>query len=120
MKYMMLIYGNEELWSSFDEAQFTALVRDTDAHNRAHFASGELLGAYGVADPVACKQVRVRDGARVVTDGPYLETKEYLGSFSIYDCESEERAIEIAADMPSARYVPIEIRPLMHDGSEKV
>lgn len=120
MKYMMLIYGNEEIWSSFTPEQFEVLVRDTDAHNRAHFASGELLGAYGVADPAACKQVRAGDRGRVVTDGPYLETKEYLGSFSIYDCETEERAIEIAASMPSARHVAIEIRPLMHDGSEKM
>ena len=52
-----------------------------------------------------------------VTDGPYAEAKEYLGSFTIVDCDSLERALEIAAANPAARYVGVEIRPLMHEAS---
>jgi hypothetical protein len=59
--------------------------------------------------------VRVTDGAPVVTDGPYAEAKEYLGSFTIVDCDSPERALEIAARNPSARHWGIEVRPLMHE-----
>ena len=117
MKYMLIIYGNDEVWGRFGEADFAALVRDTDAHNTALFASGELIGAYGVADAVMAKQVRREDRGTVVTDGPYIETKEYIGSFSIVDVVDEARAIEIAAAMPSARFVPIEIRPLMHEAA---
>jgi hypothetical protein len=120
MKYMLLIYGNDEIWSSFTREDFAQIVRETDAHNAALFASGELIGAYGVADQVQAKTVRVSDGLPVVTDGPYLEAKEYLGSFYVVDCESLERAIEIAAEMPSAKFVEIEIRPIMHEGGTEM
>jgi hypothetical protein len=120
MKYMLLIYGNEEIWSSFTKEDFERLVRETDAHPAALFASGELIGAYGVADQVQAKTVRMRDGAPAVTDGPYLEAKEYIGSFYIVDCESLERAIEIAAEMPSAELTEIEIRPLMHEAGAEM
>jgi hypothetical protein len=114
---MLIIYGNDEIWGRFGEVDFAELVRDTDAHNHALFASGELLGAYGVADAVMAKQVRRQAQGAVVTDGPYLETKECIGSFSIIDVADEARAIEIAAAMPSARFVAIEIRPLMHEAA---
>lgn len=115
MKYMLLIYGNEDTWSSLPPDEWDRLVAETDAHNRALFDSGELVGAWGVAEPVDAKMVRVRDGAEIVTDGPFLETKEYLGSFTIVDCESLERALEIAAANPSARMGGIEVRPLLHE-----
>lgn len=117
MKYMLLIYGNDEIWSSFTPQQFEELVRDTDAHNTALFASGELIGAYGVADDLNAKVVRSRDGATVVSDGPYMEAKECIGSFSIVDCDSLERALEIAANMPTARFSQVEVRPLMHEAA---
>ena len=103
MKYMLLIYGNEELWSSFPEEEFARGHRgDRRARQQELRASGEFIGAYGVADQVNAKTVTLVDGAPVVTDGPYLEAKEYLGSFDIVDCESLERALEIAAEMPCA------------------
>lgn len=117
MKYMLLIYGNDEIWSSLEPEAMQELVRDTDAHNAALFASGELVGAYGVADQVQAKQVSTAEGAPVVSDGPYIEAKEYIGSFSIVDVDSEERALEIAAAMPSSRLTPIEVRPILHEGA---
>jgi len=117
MKYMRLIYGNEENFSSIAPAEFDEIVRETDALNRALLESGELIGAYGVADEINALVVRVRDGATAVTDGPYAEAKEQLASFTIVDCESPERALEIAAANPAARYVGVEIRPLMHEAS---
>ncbi len=118
MKYLLMIYGNDELWSSFPEEDMQKVVAETDAQNTELFASGELIGAYGVADQAMAKTVQLVDGQRVVTDGPYLEAKEYLGSFDIVDCESEERAYEIAADMPFARYGKVEVRPLMHEAAQ--
>jgi hypothetical protein len=118
MKYLLMIYGNEELWSSFPEEDMQTLVAETDAQNTELFASGELIGAYGVADQEMAKTVQLVDGQRVVTDGPYIEAKEYLGSFDIVDCESEERAYEIAAANPFARYGQVEVRPLMHEAAQ--
>jgi len=117
MKYLMAIYENDETFGKFAPDHWEQIIKATDAHNASLFASGELIGAYGVLDQREAKQVRLADGDVIVTDGPYIEAKEYLGSFYVVDCESLERAIEIAAEMPSASFVPIEIRPLMNEGA---
>lgn len=115
MKYMLLIYGNEEAFSSVGAEAFAEIVRETDALNQELFESGELVGAYGVDDQVNAKVVRAAGGTPVVTDGPYAEAKEYLGSFTIVDCDSLERALEIAARNPAARHWGVEVRPLTHE-----
>jgi len=120
VKYMLLIYGNEELWSSFPQETLTELIRQTNALQQELRESGEFVGAYGVADQVNAMTVRLDDGVPVVTDGPYLEAKEYLGSFDIIDCESLERALEIAARVPFARYGSVEVRPLMHESAPEM
>jgi hypothetical protein len=118
MKFLMAIYGNDEKWASVGPDELPKLIEATDAHNKALVDSGELIGAFGVAEPVNAKTVRIApDGTRVVSDGPYIETKEYLGSFYVVDCDSLERALEIAAEMPSATFAEIEVRPLMHGGT---
>ena len=117
MKYMLLIYGNEANWRSIGKDEFDEIVRRTDALNQELLASGELVGAYGVADQLMSKVVRVADGAPAVTDGPFAEAKEYLGSFTIVDVESLDRALEIAAANPAAAYVGVEVRPIMHEAN---
>ncbi len=112
MKYMLLIYG-EENFTSMDPRELAELVRQTDALNRELFESGELVGAYGVADGAASKVVRATGGPPAVTDGPYAEAKEHLASFTIVDCDSLDRALEIAARNPAARYVGVEVKPLL-------
>jgi hypothetical protein len=117
---MLLIYGNEELWQSFPEDEFAKVIQETDALQQELRESGEFVGAWGVADQVQAKCVRLVDGVPAVTDGPYIEAKEYLGSFDIVDCESEERALEIAAKVPFARVGKVEVRPLMHEAATDV
>jgi hypothetical protein len=115
MKYMLLIYGNENLWTTMEPDRRSELIRRTDALNRELFESGELVGAFGVADQVDAKMVRTDDGAPAVTDGPFLEAKEYLASFTIVDCENLERALEIAARNPASEFVGVEVRPISHE-----
>ena len=119
MKYMLIIYGNEELWNSVEPAEQQRLFAAFDEFNKAHYASGELLGAYGMADPAASKLVRLRDGQPAVTDGPYLETKEHLASWYLIDVDSEQRALEIAAALPSAVYQSAEVWPILHEASRE-
>ncbi|MER7900488.1 YciI family protein [Streptomyces sp. NPDC096046] len=59
----------------------------------------------------------LQDGAPAVTDGPYLETKEYIASFYLLDCESLERAQQVAADMPFADVEPVELWPVLHESA---
>lgn len=117
MKFLITIYGNDEVWTSLPDDERNDLIQKTDAHNASLFASGELLGAYGVADQDTSKRVWLEDGVPVVSDGPYIETKEYVGSFYVVDVEDEARALEIAGQMPSARMREIEVRQILHGGS---
>jgi hypothetical protein len=120
MKYMLLIYGNQNVWDSVSPEAFQEVIRATEALHEELRASGEFVGAWGVADQVQAKTVRVRDGVPAVTDGPYIEAKEYLGSFDIVDVDSLERALEIAAKVPWARVGDVEVRPIMHEAGEEM
>jgi hypothetical protein len=117
---MLLIYGNEALWSSFAKEDLEQVIKETTALQQELRGTGEFIGAWGVADQVMAKTVHLRDGVPVVTDGPYLEAKEYLGSVDIIDCESLERALEIAARVPFARIGSVEVRPLMHEAQPQL
>jgi hypothetical protein len=114
MKYMLLIYGNTEIWNSL-AGDFEQVVKDTEALQKELRESGEFISAYGVADQAEAKTVQLKDGLPVVSDGPYLEAKEYLGSIDLIECADLDRALEIAARVPFARYGPVEVRPLMQE-----
>ena len=117
MKYMLIIYGNQELWESLGQDQLAREIELTGEYIRKFYETGELLGAYGNADAAATRLVTVAGGQPVVSDGPYLETKEYLASWYLVDVDSEARALEIAAEMPAAKYRQVEVWPLLHEAS---
>jgi hypothetical protein len=118
MKYLMLIYGNQEKWAAIPAQEWPDAIAQQDAFNRKYAQTGELTGAYGLADAAAARLVRRQDGQPAVTDGPYLETKEYIASFYLLDCENEERALQIAADMPWADQEPVELWPILHEAKQ--
>src|ERR1700759_3208992 len=120
MKYLLLIYGNQEKWASIPADQFPAEIAKQDAFNKKYAQTGELIGAYGLADAAAARLVRRENGQPAVTDGPYLETKEYIASFYLLDCESEERALAIAAEMPWADVEPVEFWAVLHEAAQDV
>lgn len=117
MKYLLMIYGSQEKWESMPADAWPDAIARQEAFNAKYRETGELLGAYGLADAVNAKLVRRAEGLPAVTDGPYLETKEYLASFWLVDCESEERAVRIAADMPFADVEPVEVWPILHESA---
>ncbi len=117
MKYLLMIYGNREKWESFPAEAWPEAIAKQEAFNARYRQTGELLGAYGLADAAQARLVRRADGVPAVTDGPYLETKEYLASFWLLDCASEQRALQIAADMPFADSEPVELWPILHESA---
>ena len=117
VKYLLMIYGNREKWESMPAQLWQEVIARQEAFNAKYRESGELLGAYGLADAARARLVHRVNGLPAVTDGPYLETKEYLASFWLLDCDSEERAEQIAADMPSADAEPIELWPILHESA---
>jgi hypothetical protein len=120
MKYLLSIYGNRELWESFTAEESSKAIAAQEAFIAEFRATGELLGAYGLADVVQAKKVAVRDGLPAVTDGPYLETKEFLSSFCLIDVDSEKRALELAAQMPFASFRCVEVWPVLHESGTEM
>ena len=114
MKYILLIYNNPATYEAWPEEQRNELFGEVDTIMKELTERGEFVGGQGLADPSTTKTVRVRDGAPAVTDGPFAEAKEQLGGYLIVDCESEARAVEIAARWPDARHFAVEVRQILH------
>jgi hypothetical protein len=120
VKYILLIYQNPASWETLTEEERDTVFREVDALMTELTASGEFIGGQGLADVSQTKTVKVRDGVPVVTDGPFIESKEQLAGYTIVECDTPERAVEIAARWPDARYWAMEVRPLMGGGGEEM
>lgn len=131
MKYVLMIYTNAKNWEHpiyRRDPAFQALpeeVRDALVERQASMfdemkASGELISGTALADPSTTRTVRVRDGAPATTDGPLGEAKEQLAGYFVIDCESPERALEIAASFPDAHVASVEVRPIMHASGQEM
>jgi hypothetical protein len=113
VKYMLMIYSNPAVWDGLPEAERNQLMGEADAIMKDLRDTGEWVSGAALADPSNTKVIRVRDGAPAVTDGPFIEAKEHLAGVCMIECDSPERAIEIAAGWPDARYIGVELRPIM-------
>jgi hypothetical protein len=120
VKYMLLIHNNPATLEAMSEQERDELFGEVDALMKEFTESGELLGGQALADSTNTKTVRVRDGVPAVTDGPFAEAKEQLAGYLVVECESPERAVEIAARWPDARYAAMEVRPIMHTSGEEM
>ena len=110
MKYMLLIYQDENALD--DDERAACYVESTQlSHDLA--ASGKFLAASPLQPTALATSVRVREGKRLVTDGPFAETREQLGGFYLIDASDLDDAIAIAARVPMARKGTIEVRPVI-------
>jgi hypothetical protein len=119
MKYLILINGNPQsraVWESFtDEQRAEGYELYAQLHERLR-ASGELVAAEALTDPSLAVRIPARDTSLIATDGPFAEVKEQLNGFYLVDCESLDRAIEIAEGFPEARFGLVEVRPVLSLG----
>jgi hypothetical protein len=114
MKYVALVYNNPGAFDALSQSERAELMSEADAFLKEFTESGELLGGgAALADASTGRTVRVRNGLPAVTDGPFAEAKEQLAGFYLLDCESLERATEIVAHDPAARFWAVEVRPIM-------
>jgi hypothetical protein len=120
MKYLLLIHNNMAAYDALSEDERNTLFGDVDRILGELKKSGEFVGGEGLADSSQTRVVRVRDGVRTVTDGPYIEAKEQMGGYLIVDTETVERAVDIAASWPDARYFAMEVRPIMQSAGDDV
>ncbi|MBO0690504.1 MAG: YciI family protein [Candidatus Dormibacteraeota bacterium] len=119
MKYLLMIYQNAAEREAMAPSEMQGLMEEAGRLVAELTATGELVGGEGLADASAGRAVRVREGVATVTDGPYAESKEQIVGYCIVDCESLERAVEIATRWPDARHWGMEVRPILSpDGVE--
>jgi hypothetical protein len=109
MKYMLLIYSNENDWA---QSEMEQCYKDSVQLTQELNANGQYLGASPLHSVAMATSVRVRDGKKLVTDGPFAETREQLGGYFLIEARDLDEAIAIAERIPSARKGTIEIRPL--------
>lgn len=109
MKYMLLIYGNEETWETLHAQGIEGVLDQHRVLSDELKASGELVDGVGLTT-VNARVIRLQNGVAAVTDGPFTEAKEVLAGYYVVDCAGLDRATEIAARLPEAPYSPIEIR----------
>jgi hypothetical protein len=120
MKYMLLIYNNPATYENWTEQERAALFGEVDAIMQELRESGEWVGGEGLADASQAKTIRVRDGIPTISDGPFAEAKEQLAGYLTVECETMERAVDIATRWPDARYFAMEVRPVMsQNGTEQ-
>jgi hypothetical protein len=110
MKYMLLIYSDEQALSEAERkdcyAESTQLAHDLKSN-------GQYLSANPLHPTAMATSIRVRDGKRLVTDGPFAETREQLGGYFLIDAKDLDEAIAVAARIPMARKGTVEVRPVI-------
>ena len=111
MKYMLLIYDDEKVWSNFTEAERQKLFGEYMQFGEQIRSSGNHLAGAPLQPTSAATSVRVREGKRLVTDGPFAETREQLGGYYLVEAKDLDEAIGIAARIPSARSAPSKSGP---------
>ena len=120
MKYLLLIHNNPAFVDALSPEELDELMAGHGPFQEQLRETGELVGFAALADPSNSRLVRVTDGVPAVTDGPYLEAKEHLAGYYEVDCVDIERAVELAAMMPEARYQGVEVRPLLGPGGDEM
>lgn len=134
MKYMILLYGSQQDYDAMSgmgsdrpawtAQEFAAMGQFMEAFNKGLVDSGELVETRGLTAPVHARRIQIQNGVPVVTDGPYAETQEVLAGYWIIDCESFDRATDIAAELskcPGPAYASasvIDVRPVAESRNE--
>jgi hypothetical protein len=123
VKYLLMIYANPVNWGhpvflrtpaalELSEAERAELAGELSSLLDELRSSGELVSVAALAEPRRARTVRVRHGAVIATDGPFGESKEQMAGAFVIDCATVERAEEIAARWPDARFGTVELRPI--------
>ncbi|WP_326564900.1 YciI family protein [Amycolatopsis rhabdoformis] len=114
MKFLLTMHMNPEVWDALSEETREGVMAGHGDFIAKIRASGELVNTQALTLPSESAVVRVRGGVPAITDGPYIESKEFLAGFYLVECESKARALEVAAMIPDASIdgLAIEVRPV--------
>jgi len=113
MKYMLLIHDEEQVWAKMSEAERQRIYGEYGQFGQQLKDGGQYLAGAQLQPTSTATSVRVRDGKRLVTDGPFAETREQLGGYFLVEAKDLDAAIGIAGRIPGARWGTVEIRPMI-------
>jgi hypothetical protein len=112
VQYMLLINDDPSTWAGMTEEQVNAVMAEYFAYSDAIRNEGIFVAGDALQGPETAHTVRMRDGERIVADGPFAETKEIVGGYYVVNCDTLDQAIDAAARIPSARFGAVEVRPI--------
>ena len=113
MKYMLLIHDDEKAWGALSQAEQQRIYGEYGQFGQQIKETGNYLAGAQLQPTTTATSVRVRDGKRLVTDGPFAETREQLGGYYLIEAKDLDEAVGIAARIPGAALGSIEVRPIM-------
>ncbi|MCG5056099.1 MAG: YciI family protein [Myxococcales bacterium] len=112
MQYLVLLYDDEKRWAQLNEEEVQAEIAEYGALSES---DGKLIQGGNALQPTStATTVRVREGKRLVTDGPFAETREQLGGYYLIEAANLDEALAFAAKIPATRYGCAEVRPIMN------
>jgi hypothetical protein len=118
MRYMLLIIGDESRFADMSEEEMGAQLQQWSDYSKELVDAGAFVAGDGLQTSSSATVLRVQDGERLLTDGPFAETKEQIGGYYTIECKDLDEAIDWAAKLPSANGGVTEIRPVMDYGPE--
>lgn len=115
MKYLLAMYMNPDVWDGLTDQDRDEVMTGHGEFIRRIRESGEMISTQALGSPADSAVVRVAGGVPAVTDGPFVESKEFLAGYYLVECASRERACEVAAMIPDAKIegLGIEVRPVV-------
>jgi hypothetical protein len=113
MQYLLLIYGSEAHFGKLSKAEQGKIEEEYGTYTKSIADSGHFRGGNELDVVAKAATVRVRNGKKVVTDGPFAETKEQLGGYYLVEAKDRDEALALAARIPSVRWGAIEVRPII-------
>lgn len=113
MQYLLLIYGAENHWETLTEAERQNVIQQFIIFRQDLLNSGKYVGGNPLQPVSTARTVRIRSGRKLVTDGPFAETKEQLGGYFLVEAKNLDEAQAIAARIPSVSWGSIEVRPVV-------
>jgi len=117
MKFLLIMQVNPAALEALTEAERDTIMSGHENFMTSTRESGEFIATQALADPANSVTVRGTGGVPAVTDGPFLEAKEFMGGYYLIDVESKERAVELAQQIPDTKFsgLAIEVRPIMFE-----
>ncbi len=118
MKYMLLIYHEENAWNALKESERQQMYGEYRKLREQLKSTGQWIDGSQLEPTSTATSIRVRDGKELVTDGPFAETHEQLGGYFLIEARNLDEAIAVAKQIPSSRLGTIEVRPLVERAAE--